>query len=301
MKRPSTLFKTSTSLVVMTLAALVMVPVDGASESTAFAADTCTASYEGVQYARKDKKLRAAKKAAIVCTQSSCASDITNECLQWLRDLDQAIPSVVVVAKDGSGAEVSNVTVSFDGERLATTLDGSPLDVDPGEHTFKFERPGAPAVEQKIILRAGERNRILQIALPGPNDVKAAPKEQPVAIESSQAPSRNLTPIFVVGGIGLAAIATGAVLGITVLSGKSDCESKRDAGTPCSEDEVSGLRTRRTLTDVALGVGIVSVGVATVLFLTGGKSEAPKSAKPHVLPVVNATARGGYVGLNGTF
>jgi len=45
------------------------------------------------------------------------------------------------------GSNITDVTVTLDGTRLATRLDGKAVSVDPGEHVLTFVADGYPTFE----------------------------------------------------------------------------------------------------------------------------------------------------------
>ena len=77
------------------------------------------------------------------------------ECSQRIDAIDAAMPTLILAAKDGAGNDLSVVTVSMDGAPLASTLDGRPVAIDPGEHAFRFEAAGSAAPREEA--RAARR------------------------------------------------------------------------------------------------------------------------------------------------
>jgi hypothetical protein len=77
-----------------------------------------------------------------------------------------------------------------------------------------------------------------------------------------------------VGVVGLGLFATFGILGTNQ---KSDLE---DTCAPnCSEEDVNSVRAKLIAADVSLGVGVVAIGVATILFLTAPpKTPAPPAS-----------------------
>ncbi len=96
---------------------------------TAFAADStgaaCASAYEKAQYLRRDKKLRAAHKELLVCSQSTCPAAVVGDCTQWLSEVEKGTPTVVFDARDPKGQSLADVKVYMDGELLQNKLDGA--------------------------------------------------------------------------------------------------------------------------------------------------------------------------------
>jgi hypothetical protein len=116
---------------------------------------------------RRDGKLAAAREAFQACSAASCPTLVRNDCARRLDEIDTVQPTVVLVAKDGGGKDVSVVHVTVDGKPLTEKLDGTALPVDPGEHTFAFAIPGQPAVKATFVLALGEKNRREQVVVGG--------------------------------------------------------------------------------------------------------------------------------------
>ncbi len=133
-------------------------------------ADPCISAAEHQYELKNANKLVAAKRELVVCSQKTCGDRIAPTCLQWLAEVEAALPTVVVEAHDESGLETSRARVTVDGELLAETLDGTALAVDPGTHQFRFEIPGSSPEDRQIVIRVGEKNRKLVVSFQ-----KAAP------------------------------------------------------------------------------------------------------------------------------
>ncbi len=61
-----------------------------------------------------------------------------------------------------------DVRILIDGQLATERLDGNPIAIDPGDHTVRFEANGARPVDERILLRQGEKNRILTVTFGGP-------------------------------------------------------------------------------------------------------------------------------------
>ena len=132
--------------------------------ATAFAdVPTCLQAAERAQPLRRAGQLRAAREALIVCSALSCPRAVRADCTQWLSEVEIAQPSVVIQARDGSGADIVDVTVSVDGVVRQNALDGLSVPVDPGTRVFRFEAPGRVASEQTLAIRVGEKISTVQL------------------------------------------------------------------------------------------------------------------------------------------
>jgi hypothetical protein len=265
----------------------------------AFALDKeqCVAASESAQKLRTQKKLRAARKELISCAQEDCPAVVKKDCLTWLAEVEESVPTIVISAKDGSGADLADVRVSLDGEALTEKLDGSAIAVDPGLHTFRFEVIGVEPVENKIMIREGERNRSVTVTIgkkpaPAPAPVVAPPPKAPEKPETS---TTIPTATWVFGAVGIAGLVGFTYFG---LSGRADRQKLLDTCAPyCNKDDEKPARNKFILADVSLGVSIVSLGLATVFALTN-KNEPKKAAiRVDVMPL----ASGGAAMIAGSF
>ncbi len=118
-------------------------------------------------------KLGAARSRVRVCIAQSCPVPVREDCTGLLHEIDSLMPSLVFEAKDAKGGALRAVKVSVDGSPLAERLDGTALNVDPGEHTFRFEAEGAPHIEKKLVIRESEKDRHEIVVL---ETVAATPK-----------------------------------------------------------------------------------------------------------------------------
>src|SRR5215831_15726719 len=130
-------------------------------------------------------QLRAARAELVRCSGALCPSSMAQLCTDDLRQLETRVPSVVFAAQDASGADVLDARVSEDGRVLAEALDGRAIELDPGPHRFRFERPGAEPAEVTVVVREGEKLRTVRATLgeasaPPPAPPPAAPERRPV-------------------------------------------------------------------------------------------------------------------------
>ena len=117
-------------------------------------------SYENAQILRKKEDFLAAREELLLCGAPNCPTLIQNDCVEWLPKLEDAIPLVVFEAKV-NGESIFDVAVTEGDKTLLTRLDGKSVEVNPGLHTFKFVRPGAATLEERAIVRRGEKSRLV--------------------------------------------------------------------------------------------------------------------------------------------
>jgi hypothetical protein len=236
----------------------------------------CVRAAEDAQSQRSAHRLRSAFKHLLVCSQSNCPTVVRNDCVYWLAEVEKQVPSVIVQAEDKDGAELTDVSVSMDGEPLVSRLDGLSVPVDPGVRTFRFEHVGSTPIEQRIVIREGDKGRRVSITF-DPRPPALPPKLPPV-----ERRTRIPTASFVFGGIGAVALGSFAYFGLT---GRHDAAELADGcgrNKTCSEAQVAPIRTKLLIADVSLGAGLVSLGAAAYLFFTRSDSRPHSSVSADV-------------------
>jgi hypothetical protein len=245
---------------------------------------SCVEQADKAQELRDAGQLVEAREKLVACSSTSCPGAVAKQCARWLQEVDQSMPSVVVRVHDAAGKDVLDASVSVDGEQRAPRVDGKPLVVNPGPHTILVRRDGAADAEEKIVVVAGEKNRVLTLAsLPAP--VEAPPPPPP----SKPEPHRGGFTFPWYGGVLLGVGVAGFVgTAIVVPMARAQANDLRATCAPlCNPDDVDSVRTKITLGNVFLGVGIAGVtlgAVALVLANTVLEKKTPVSAFVAPLP-----------------
>lgn len=121
--------------------------------------ESCIAAAEEADVLRRDMtKLTKAQERLRVCAAEECPSLVRDDCRRWIVEVEENLPTIVFVAEDENGKSAFDVAVSIDGQPLVAQLDGKPVAVDAGAHTFSFVRPGGRALAVPVIVRAGQKN-----------------------------------------------------------------------------------------------------------------------------------------------
>jgi hypothetical protein len=204
----------------------------------------------------------------------------------------------VLEATADTGA-VFDVSVKMDGKVIATQLDGRPIELDPGMHTFTFERPGSPAREEKTIIREGERSRLVSVswataqAPRGPDTAESVPMDRPVPL-----------PVYVLAGVGVLGVADFVVFGLMGNNKKNELAGANGCAPFCTNDQVQSAKSLYLAGDIGLGVGIVALVVGGALYLTRPEQPRTGSAEPSGVAynvVFAPSPSGGVVDLQGRF
>ncbi len=275
--------------------ALVAIPGEHAAEAGEPKQDAeraaCADAYRGAQLQMRNGALRRARESLLVCVSDKCPSVLQPDCLRWLTEVEAATPTMAFAAKGIDGKDVTDVRVTMDGQPLREALDGKAVPVDPGTHTLRFEHGGETPIDQQIVVREGEKSRVVTVSW-----AKVVPASGAGSDGAPPPAPTSHTAAWVFGGVGVASLATFGVLGIHGVARRSDLE--KECFGRCAQSKIDSVKTEFAIADVALGVGIVSVGIATVLFLTGRPStEQPARASFGVAPQRD----GGAASLMGRF
>jgi hypothetical protein len=214
---------------------------------------SCVSAYENVQTAMKRGQLAAAREQVRVCLDGSCSRTLRSDCATWLTEIDTRQPSLVVGYQDARGTSRSDVVVFVDGLRVAKSLNGSGLAIDPGPHVVRIEPTAEKPMEERRVFQDGKVETM--------NFMRA-----PIAVAAPrQAPERPIPATawtaFGVAALGAVSFATFAIWGRLGQNTLDGCRPD------CPGDDVSGVRTRYTVADVSLGVTFVGLAAATLFYL----------------------------------
>lgn len=233
----------------------------------------CVASSEKAQQLRVDHKLLEARKQFAACARAACPAVVRRDCIKQLEAVNSVMPTVILRARDASGNDLTEVSVSIDGKQVVKNLTGTPVEVDPGLHHFVFETAGHAPIDKQVLVAEGERNRELAVSFPS-----NAPKPLSKPAKASAPPAASKPPIaaYVIGGVGAASLIAAPVFWALGLHQKS--QDQKSCAPHCSGSEVSSIRSKLIVGDVLGGVGVVGLAVAGVLLL-GHKSASPAAEK----------------------
>ncbi len=255
--------------------------------------EECASAAEQAQRLRAEKKLRSSREQLVRCGRDVCPTFIRNDCLKWLRDVDEALPTVIFRVRDMDDKDLIKVKVLVDGETFVSELDGTAIAVDTGAHTFRYEVAGMDPFEERVLISQGEKDRVLKVKLSSANHATAhatvdAPKvehsEPSTAKTDKPASSHPNIAAWVTGGVGVAGLVMFGILETVGQIGYSNLQSGCGAtAQKCSDSDISPVQTELVVALVGLGVGVAGIGVAAVLFAIGGSSSSPtRSALRHL-------------------
>ena len=272
----------------------------------------CLAASEKGQKLRSQGKLREARENFVICGGEGCPAIVRHDCSQWNSELAATLPTVVFGAKDRSGKDLFDVTVSMDGEVLVKKLDGKSVTIDPGKHTFKFEAAGLPPLTETNLVKEGEKARVINVTLgepppPPPTTTTPAATTGAQKPPSGEVQEHSIAPWIVVG-IGGAAVVAGVVIFATAPDRPSNCDKTTQTcqHVPANESDADLAKDKeqagRADSQPILGLVVAGAGAAVV---AGGliwhflEPTGPKSGNVKLAPWTTGKSSG--IGLSGTF
>jgi hypothetical protein len=230
----------------------------------------CLTASEAGQRLRDDRKFVEAREQLTKCARDVCPHVVRKDCLRWIEELRDSQSSIVLGARDG-GRDRLDVRAMLDGKVVAEVLDGKSILVNPGPHRLRFERQHGSPVEIDVVVREGEKNRVVAVDFPR----EAAPLAREEAAPPSGMSGRQTAGI-VAGSVGILAIGIGAYFGVLAIHHRTESDRACPNGN-CTAEGVSFNDSAISAAwgaDIAIGLGIVGVAVGTYLLLTSSPARA---------------------------
>ena len=226
--------------------------------------ETCATAYEQAQQLVKEHSPLRARAELRLC-QTACPTVLARDCAGWLAGVEPQVASIRVRVETSSGAPArASLTV----DDAPASPEGDVVEVDPGEHRLVARAPDGAVAEAKVMLGPGQRDVPVRLRFPAPPAPPAlAPRPPP-------APPPNHTVPFVVGGVGLAALGAGGVLGL--VGNLQRTNLAQTCAPRCAPSKVDAIRTEWIAGGVVAGAGLLAVATAVVILASEGR--APKAA-----------------------
>jgi len=255
----------------------------------------CVQAHASGQREAKAGRLKAASELFAACvSEDGCPDAIRAECAEYRKNTQRDLPTLIFAAIDAQGGDLIEVRVSADGQLLTQKLDGRPIAIDPGQHHFKFELASGEVLESDVLVREGEKNRIVSMR------TKPAPQTQPATPASNEGAAteqHRLPPGFwVASGVSAAALVS---FGAFALAGSSKQSTLNECAPNCPPSQHSdydAMKRDYLIADISLGVAVASAGAATWLFFSSKPSKAEQATSSFrnvsVTPLVSTRAAG---------
>jgi hypothetical protein len=247
----------------------------------------CVAANEAAQDLQNSGKLTSARQQLALCATTSCPAVVRQDCVQRLEEVVRTMPTIILAAKHG-GDDLVAVHVKMDDAPLVDHLDGNALQVDPGPHHFAFEADGYTRIDREVVVRTGEKDRIVEVELRSverPTVAVTPTTSEPRTTMPSSAPTRRtlVAPAVISFVAGVAGAVVGGVLTGLWAQAKQDGDAACGVPGSCDPATASGWESEQRDFSIGLGVafGVAAAGVVlgiTFLALGSPKATSVRSA-----------------------
>ena len=274
--------------------------------------DQCITANENGQTLRQGGKLREARALLLVCVDPRCPDLVRDDCSERLNELDRSIPTIVFSAKGAADADLATVKVTMDGAPFTERLDGSPIAVDPGEHTFEFSTEGFRTQRKVFVIGEGAKGRREEISFapeaPATPALVTPPIEpQPAVLPPPSGDTQRIVS-YALGGAGVVALGLGIFFGLRAQSTYDDSSPHcPNASGSCDPEGVQlgkDAHDQATASTIGFIAGGALLAGAVALFFTapsGSASRPPASAWRNVKLRPTASASGAGLGIGGAW
>lgn len=218
--------------------------------------------------------------------------DFKREVDTAITGLRARIPKLVI--DRGTNGEAA--LVQLDGVDLGGSSVGVEVPLDPGPHTVTANAPGYLQFTTTVELKEREVTHVTLDLAPEPEPTLEQKPPVPQVIVVAPPPGPNRTIPYVVGGVGVATLATAGVL--FALRQATYAELKRACPDPnkCPEsnrDTYERVKTYSVVAPVVAVVGVAAIGAATLLIVFEKKPQAePEKSGLFVRPVAPGALAG---------
>lgn len=221
--------------------------------------------------------------AAARLANSQNRSNLADEASQRASNLEPTLSTLTItVAEPVTGLTLHRDDVVLDGGVI-----GTGIPIDPGPHVVRATAPGYEPVEVRVEVGArADRARVALPKLVKPAETRAngsRSSAEPVVVDHEN-PRSSPTLAYVAGGIGVVGIGVGTVFGVMAKSSYDTANGACPTHVGCSDSamsERSRAGTRAMIANVAFGVGVAGLGLATVLILTNGPAASTSTSASH--------------------
>jgi hypothetical protein len=227
------------------------------------------------------------------------------------------VPELTLSLPPGAPA---GTVVKRDNAVVASAALGVGLPVDPGEHVVSTQAPGGALWEQRITIASGEKKPLVlevkaapSVETPRALPVPVVPRQVTPPQEAQAGPDSRRVAAYVIGGVGVASLVLGGVMGGLALGKKSTITAHCGSGInstdelACDDEGIKaseGVKPLGLVSTIGFAAGLAGVGTAVVLILTEHKAATLATAGHRSwisAGVLSAGPSGAMVGANGSW
>lgn len=222
----------------------------------------CLAAHHSAQELKQKDQLVEAQQQLIICSSASCPGAVISDCGNWIADLEQRTPSMVVeVRVDGKPSDDVKVFI----DQKAVTDWSHAITVNPGRHVVRAEVPSLEPSEQTVVLPEGQRMRLISIDLKSPQSALPPPKPQPAGPDTTVTTRPVPTVVYPLLGVGIAGLASFGVFAMVGRSKQNELENTCQGH--CTDADLSSMKTAYLIGDISGAVGVAAlIGAAAFYF-----------------------------------
>ncbi len=234
---------------------------------------SCLDTHRQAQLMRLAAHYTEARENLLICAQAGCPRLISEDCIQWLAEVDALLPSVVFAVTDTTGQDLVDVHVVANDAPLCDRLEGRAVPINPGSYKLRFESPGLAPAEVVLTIRESEQHRMVRATLRPLEPALAPPVGSSVVIvptlpAPAPGPAAPREPLsvpnatYVLGGLALASLGVGIAFGAM---GRAEWNRLDEicALRSCKPREVEDGKRDYVLADVGFGVSAGLAAAAT--------------------------------------
>jgi hypothetical protein len=217
----------------------------------------CQTSYvAGQKLYKLDHDLLRGREQLLVCAKA-CPDQLRASCGKWLAEIERELPTVIVKAKDRHGNDIADVAVDVDDAPVTKYVEGLPFEVNPGKHLLRVHDHAGKAVDQTVLVNAGEKLKVVEVWL------------EPPATEVVTVRRPVPSSAYVLLGVsvaGLASFASFAILTTMEYSYTAGCTPNCNSIT---KDNAFDAET--AIADISLAVSAAALLGAAIVYFTRPK------------------------------
>lgn len=203
-------------------------------------------------------------------------------------------------------SDVDGLEVRRDGLAVGRAAWGSPIPVDPGNHTIEVSAPLKSKWSTAVDVGAAAAMAVVTVPslVPAPAAAPAGPERATPTTRADSPPEKSgisqRTIGIIVGGVGIAGVAVGAITGLLAKSKNDEALTHCDGASTCDAQGIaltSDARTNAAISTVAFAVGGIALATGAVLYLTApSKKSSSTAARLRVAPSVGPRGSGILLG-----
>ena len=292
----------------------------------------CVAANESAQDLQRASRLIEAREQLRVCAAKACPRAVRMDCADRFDAIEKALPTVVLAPKDPGGADLGSAAIAIDGAARPDALDGTPIAVDPGTHTFTVTLAGRAPVSLRFELNQGDavrREVVLKALRPA-----AAGTPAPATSEEGSSRPAALAPVAALDdsdgrgralrragwsaiGVGAAGVALGSIFGIMGFTQRAALSKGCDPTGLCTattlpegqalQSNIDGVHFDGVASTISFAVGGVGLGTGAALLFLASQRPTSDASPPRATASIGGSLRArpwvgpGDVGVAGTF